>query len=236
MWNTMAVPIMSHLMIPWGGTFAIRMNVLRETGLPDKWKVAVVEDAPVHSALKTHGKKLQFVPSLMMINREECTLGFSLDFIKRQLTWTRLYHGHWVVVLVLTALTATILTTAVLIGMAGVALNERDLVALAIAAIGAYLVFISLSTELAEAAVRSRVSARGERPWSRTIKHRINEIIALPVMLVVHLIATLLATFRREVVWRGIRYRLNGPWDIQRTSYAPYRQANAEDSDSRLSL
>ncbi len=84
LWNAAAVVPMWLCSIPWAGTFAIRTKVLRDCGLLKKWSLVMAEDAPAKQALEDQGLRLRFVPSLMMVNREDCTLAFGLDFIKRQ--------------------------------------------------------------------------------------------------------------------------------------------------------
>ncbi len=119
LWNVAAVVPMWLCNIPWGGTLAIRAKLLHECGLAEKWARAVVEDVPVRLALAEHGLRVRFVPSLMMVNREDCTFRFSFDFVTRQLTWARLYHPNWPVVVVHAACTTAALAASLITILGG---------------------------------------------------------------------------------------------------------------------
>ena len=83
---------MHAIQIPWAGSLAIRSDVFRRAGLRDKWSRAIVDDGPVRTAVKEQNLKLRFVPSLIMANREECSLGFACNFLRRQLTWITILY------------------------------------------------------------------------------------------------------------------------------------------------
>ena len=91
-WNAAAVIAMFSYGIPWGGTFAGRTGDLHRSGLIDKWKKALAVDAPIHDCWRRLGLRIRFVPSLMMVNREECNFAGAFAFLSRQLTWSRLYQ------------------------------------------------------------------------------------------------------------------------------------------------
>ncbi len=111
LWNAAAVAPMALLSIPWGGCMAMRRSAFDQVDLADKWSKAIVHDAPIVECLKTLRLKIRFVPLLMMPIREKCSLSFCLDFIKRQMTWTRLYHSGWFLI-VLHAIATTFLWAA----------------------------------------------------------------------------------------------------------------------------
>ncbi len=94
-WNAAAVVIMYWCRIAWGGTLAIRRSVIDRADLLTRWQNAFCEDTMLFDTLRAHGLRQVFVPSLMMVNRENCTLRGVSAWITRQLLNSRLYHPGW---------------------------------------------------------------------------------------------------------------------------------------------
>jgi cellulose synthase/poly-beta-1,6-N-acetylglucosamine synthase-like glycosyltransferase len=234
-WNAAAIVPMCYLGIPWAGTFAIRKSVLFESGLFDTWPRTVVPDAPSRDLLAKRGLEVRFVPSLMMVNRERCSLAFSLDFLKRQMTWTRVYHSRYWPVLV-HAVASTLAPTAALgLVMFGLAAGRVDVAALSGGAFFGYYLGLLAMFALLEFVVRRVVRARGEpTAWLTPLK-LFKLLWALPLTLCVHFAAVMLATFRRRVVWRGVVYQINSPLDVQIIGDRPFDEL-AQPSQTNASL
>jgi len=235
LWNVAAVVPMVFCWIPWGGTFAMRADTLREANLPDLWSRAVVEDAPIHSALDRLGRELHFVPGLMMANREDCGLRYSLDFIKRQLTWTRIYHSNWWVVVLHAVLTSGALMVGAGLVSYGGWTGAISTVAMAAIGILGYLLIMAGLMGLLEASVRNVVRKRGEPVGRFSPVTWIRAVLAIPMAQGIHFVAVMLAMFRKEVAWRGVTYRIRGPWEIHLVAYQPYRMKRRE-TDANTSL
>lgn len=235
LWNAAAVVPMYALGIPWGGTFAIRAAVLRDTGLLDKWTRAAVEDAPVRTALERHGLAIRFVPSLMMVNREECGVGFALDFIKRQLTWTRLYHPRWGVVVLHALNTTGVLAAALIMTSVALLLGRWAILAYLGGSLAVYFGVLVLLLSLIEGGVRNQVGGRGEEPFAYPLRAYLKMLSAVPLTQAIYMVAVLMAIFRCHVSWRGVTYRIRGPWDVQMVQYQPFDQA-AQPRDTNTSL
>ena len=224
LWNVAAVVPMYFCHIPWGGTFAIRARILRESGLLDKWSRAVVEDAPVRTALEDHGLSVRFVPMLMMVNREECGLPFSLDFIKRQLTWTKIYHPRWAAV-VLHAFSTSFMFLGAIAAIPVMLLTGNSVAAaITVAGVLSYLLAMMGLIGLLEAGVRHVIRRRGELPLKFGWPMVLRLPIAIPLTQLIHFLAVLLAMFRRHVAWRGVVYEVRGPWNIRMLNYKPFEQ------------
>lgn len=108
LWIAASILPMHLFRYPWAGTFAVRRSALMQSGLFEHWSRSVVPDAPCSDYLRTLGLTVRFVPSLMMVNREGCSLRFCYDFIKRQMTWTRLYNRRFWPVVALAAAIAVV--------------------------------------------------------------------------------------------------------------------------------
>jgi cellulose synthase/poly-beta-1,6-N-acetylglucosamine synthase-like glycosyltransferase len=99
LWNVATTSIMYHLKMPWGGCYGIRMSAVRDANLVEKWAKVAALDMHTTGEMKALGLKVHFVPSLMMVNREESPMPAAVNWIRRQLTWARLYNpGWWLVV------------------------------------------------------------------------------------------------------------------------------------------
>lgn len=234
-WNAGAVAPMYLLGIPWGGSFAIQADVLRRSGLVQLWARTIVDDVPARRALGALGLRLEFVPELMMVNREECDLAFGLDFIQRQLMWTRLYHPHWRTVLLHGLGTAATLLAG--FGLLGAALAAAAPVAAAVtgASLVGYLLAMLLLIIWLEATVRRTVRSRGEPTDWLSARVLLKLVAALPLTQAVYVTGLLLAQFRRRVRWRGVTYEVRGPWHVRRLDDGPFR-APPQSADPATSL
>lgn len=234
-WNAAAVVQMYWYRIAWGGTLAIKTEVFRRSELRHRWANAFCEDTMMFRALRELGLRVEFVPSLMMVNRETCDLPGYFGWVKRQLLTARLYHPRWLAVL------AHGISTTLLLG-AGVGLMLAALVARDWAAfywagggMGGYLAAMVLLLLSMEIPVRQLVLDRGEPTRWLGFWRALQLVAAIPLTQVVYPLALLSVLAVREVSWRGIRYRIGGPWAIRRLSYSPYL-AEPERVESHHSL
>ena len=77
-----------------------------------------------------------------------------------------------------------------------------------------------------EIAVRRIVRSQGGPTGWLSAKTLLRLVPAIVLTQLVYTLALLGAQFARKVAWRGVRYHIDGPWDIQRLDDPPY------DSDS----
>lgn len=214
LWIAGSVIPMYWFGIPWAGTFAVRRRFLEESGLLQSWSRTIVPDAPTMNQLKAAGLKIRFVPSLMMVNREKCSLAFAHDFIKRQLTWTRLYHPHYWPVLVHALFLAAVWLTTLGVTIAGVVLH--DPVATAWAGSTTVLLFAAQLGALVtlEAAVRDVARRRGDTDMTTPPTFWLKMPFVVMLAIAVHTSGAILATVRNRVAWRGVTYVIRNPFDV----------------------
>jgi len=215
LWNAAAVVPMHFLSIPWAGTMAIRVSAMARSGLVERWSRAMVDDAPVRDALRPVGLRLRFVPSLMMVNREECTCSAALEFITRQLLWTRLYHGHWPAVLLHALLSSGLVLLAAVLLVAGLAGGQWRVAAWAGAGFLAYHLAMPAMLGILERGIGRVLEARGEEKSSWPPGAHARLLLAVLLTPWFHLVAAVAAQFKRRVVWRGVVYQMRGPWDVE---------------------
>ena len=216
LWNAQAVVFMSLFGIVWGGSAAIRRSALERSGLRQRWKQSLSTDAPVGTAIRSIGLTTKWVPSLMMPNHEECELATSLQLIQRYMSSTRLYHRQWWPLVAHAGLMAfTLLLAPVLVAFA--LWSGRDAAVLsagsglAIFCLGMLLVVVMM-----EARVRQLIEARGQHVRRLGAGRLVKLALAIPLAQLIHCIAVAMASVRREVVWSGTTYRVDGPWKVRR--------------------
>ena len=99
-WNAAAVVQMQRYEIAWGGTLAIRKNVIDRCGLVSIWRKSFCEDTPLTSLFRKQKLHLHRVPKLIIENKESISTSGAFHWISRQLLTVRLHHPAWNWVLV----------------------------------------------------------------------------------------------------------------------------------------
>lgn len=216
LWNAPGLVVMHLFGIPWAGSMAIRSDVFHQGKIRDKWARSIVDDGPVRAAVKSLKLKLHFVSSLVMANREECDVVFAYHFLRRQLTWTRTYiTGWWIAMCVYLsiALGLNMLT----VGLACISAFQGDdatatmlFQGLTISCGGATCLWLLL-----DGAARCVIRRQGEPAPSSIVRQMLYMPIVMGFTLVIHVVASIVATVRRRVVWRGVTYEIRGPSDVR---------------------
>ena len=216
MWNGPGLVVMHVLQIPWAGSLAIRANVFHQGRLRDRWARSIVDDGPIRVAVKAQNLRLHFVPTLIMANREDCSLGYAYNFLRRQMTWTRTYiYGWWMALLASVFLVLGTTATSAILALANYFYGSPS-AAFNFAAGVAALVSGSTALWLAlDFYARRMIREQGETaPASFSVG-----LSQLPVVMLVtcfmHVFAAVVATLRRRVVWRGVTYEIRGPSNIR---------------------
>ena len=233
-WNIPAVLQMIFFRIPWGGSLAIRIDVLQKCKVLDYYEKALVQDVPLFNILKSHGYTIEFVPSVLMINRESVTLSSLVPWIQRQLLWAILYHSSWwkivmhgILVTIVPLLLLTLIATSTL-------LNETFIAVLASLTLIGYVGITLCQLLLLEYLVRRIIKKRNEfTKWLTLLKL----IAFIPAMILTQLFypkALLFALFSRNIEWRGINYRINAPLKVKMLNYEPYQIKKRKNKNSSL--
>jgi cellulose synthase/poly-beta-1,6-N-acetylglucosamine synthase-like glycosyltransferase len=216
LWNAAAVVQMYCYEIAWAGTLAVKRNVIDDAGLLERWRHAFCEDTMLRHELSKRGMRVKFVPSLMMVNREDISVSACLSWIRRQLLNARLYHPHWPLVLFHGVSTVLVLFLALAaVVAAAIAWNGRALAWVVGGLLTYELIMVSLLVAM-ELAVRRIVRSRGGATGWISLKTLIRLAPAIALTQVVYTIALIGAQFMRRVDWRGVNYDVAGPWDIRR--------------------
>jgi len=223
LWNAAAVVQMHGFGIPWGGSLAFRTSLLRDAPLLQRWSRTLSDDVVLYELVRSQGMKVKFSPSSMMVDDEVCTIGTFFHWGVRQLLMTRLYHPSWPLVVAHGASTTLALGAGIL-ALAVAACAGNGLAALwcgsGLALHELAMILLLLPMELE---VRRKARERGEeisRPMPATM---IKTLLALPLTQLLYPAMLVRVFFLRTVEWRGIRYRVDGPWRIRMKGYRPFR-------------
>lgn len=233
-WNIPAVLHMIFFKIPWGGSLAIRMDVLQKCKVLDYYDKALVQDVPLFDILKKHGYLVQFVPSILMINRESVTLTSLIPWIQRQLLWAILYHSSWWKI-VMHGIVVTFVPSALLgLIVVGIFFDAPDITSLAAISLFSYGLITLCQLLLLEYLVRKIVKKRGEcAGWLTPLKL----VAFIPALILTQFFypkALLFALFSRTIEWRGIRYQIKAPFNVKMQNYEPYKVIEQKHNNNSL--
>jgi glycosyltransferase involved in cell wall biosynthesis len=235
LWNAAAVVQMHALHIPWGGSLALRAELLgvgrvsnpscRHSDLIEKWGVSLWEDTGSYRTIRDLGLQLAFVPAATMINRETTDLRGCFGFIRRQMLNVRLYHGGWPAILVHGLTSSFALFVALALTPIAVAAGSPTAAALLLAGPALYALAMGIGLAWIEWHIRRLARERGAVAGRRFFK----TVLAFPLVHVVYFACLASASMLGKVSWRGITYDVSGPWAVRMRRYRPYRTKETRD-------
>ncbi len=233
-WNAGALVPTVLLRHPWAGSMAVRYEDLVISSLIDDWKVSIVDDGPMAKFANQMGGKVIVNPSLLMVNREDCSWQFAMNWMARMLTWSRLYESTFPLT-VLHALISVVLAIGVDLCLIWALLSLDASVILAAAGTLATAAVLSvIGYALVRNAVSNSLRRRNQKPLQPLPIDALGKIALLmgPVQLC-YLVSCFRAIFAKVVTWRGVDYRILG----KRVSLVDYQPWSKEEiADRRKSI
>ena len=234
LWNISAVIQMYLYGIPWGGTLAIKTQVIHQSGILEKWARALSEDTMLKDILAEYDLKVKFVPSLLILNREECTLPKLMNWMKRQLLISKLYHSQWWLVII-EAVFSTFLPNLILVLiMVNFLLAKWDIFAILLTCYSIYIFALLLIAIVVETSIREVISSRWLIP-KITFATLMKTLIGIPLTHWFYGFALVSSIRTSKISWRNIVYRIKSPFNIHLTKYQPY-QSDSQKVDNQVSL
>ncbi len=209
-WNAAAIVQMQAYDIAWGGTMAVRRNVIEKCGLIELWSKSFCEDTGLTEAIVDKGLRLHRVPNLIVENNETSTVLESFQWIARQLLTVRLHHKAWPLVMAHGLITgvATIAAPVIAVGLfaCGYFIAGRSVLI-------AWLVYQVLNILLLMLIEYCNQEALGQREsavYHPTPKPPLRwRILSLMMVQVLHPLAVIRAMRMESVTWRGIGYQID---------------------------
>lgn len=238
-WNLYALILMRHCNIAWGGSLAIRRDVLITTDLKQKWAETVCEDTCVGDALAEAGLKVQLVPEVAMTNREQTGMIGCWRFMVRQLVFTRLHSRNWWMML-LFGLTFAVLAVAFPM-LGAISVIAQNIPALAIVTL-AFLTMVSVVSRfertMDEFANRhaAPVSESDRKMRTSFITSAIANYLCRTSCVLMSGLAIIQASLTRQLNWRGVTYDVSRS-RIRLREYKPFVPAPESESElGRMSI
>lgn len=234
-WNAGAIVPTSILGHPWAGSCALRMDDIRRSKLIERWQTSIVDDGPIGPSLTSLGLKVQFVPSVMMVNQEQCEVSFCWTYIRRMLTWSRLFESTYP----LTVLHAVTMQGICLIGLIlGVAAGWQGAWAESMFGFVGLISFWAANLfayRWIDRSVRRLTHANMIRESRFGVWELCKAAMAIPMTHLIYVVSAVRACFVRQICWRDITYRIDRSGNVKMLSYAPYRPFK-DDSQAELSI
>lgn len=218
-WNAAAVVQMYLYRIPWGGSLAIRRDVINNGNLLDQWSNAFCEDTLLAQAVKELGLVVARPVEVVVVNEESTSCYSSFRWIRRQLLTVRLHHSRWPFVLLHGLSVGLPLVCLLVIAWSLFAGSGQAVKSLWVGLILFELTNLGLligihhthKTLLRRAGEEENLHAN-ELCWYA---------LALPLTQVIHFAATISTALARKVSWRQIEYRIEKS-KIKLIEYQPF--------------
>lgn len=236
MWNLSAVVQMYLYKIPWGGTLAMRTQLIRETGLLDKWKYSYTDDTSISSTLTAYNKQLKFVPSLLIVNSEECQMSWLFGWMRRQLFSSRVYHPFWLGVVGDSLLTIFMPSLLLILGITAFISQDWESAIAALSSYGIYIFGLFLIAIALEKVIQRVIIQSRETVSQISIVTAMRIFIGVPITQWFYSLALISSYWMPRVLWRGVEYEVRGPWDVRLVEYKPYQSRQRRANCSKVSL
>lgn len=222
-WNVGAVVQMWLTGIVWGGSMAMRIDVLRGTGLCDVWRRSMSTDSVVTKAIRKHGYRVAFVPDAVMPVREEVSLDSFRVWMVRQLMMVLLYHSGWkLMFLQALSIISIYFGSAVLMAYAAT-MGAWTHFAVVLSTLLLYCGAGVFDVRQIEGAMNERRFRAGDEPFAqRPLTERMRTPAAVVTAMFVFVVSLTEACFRRQIRWRGITYEIRGARNIVMTGFRPF--------------
>lgn len=185
----------------WGGSTAILRETFEALRITEVWKGTLSDDYALMRSVRRAGLGIAFVPGAMTANVEECGMWELFEFTTRQMKITRVYAQHlWISGLIGSFLFNLVLVWGVALLFVG------DDLAKTVSAVSLSLVW---GFSVGKAFIRLRAMMLAMPHLRDELRSQTLSQTALWVLTpAVFLYNCVAAGVSREVVWRGIRYRL----------------------------
>ena len=210
-WNAAAIVQMQAYDIAWGGSMAVRRNVIEQCGMMEIWSKSFCEDTSLAVALSSNGLRLHRVANLIIENTESSTWRECFHWIARQMLTLRLHHPGWPLVLghgIITGV-ATIVApiVAIILLVSGNFFAGRSLLIACLV----YQVLNVALLMLIEHCNRDAIAQRNPASKNPAAKPPLRlRIWSLFMVQVLHPLAVVDAMKMKSVEWCGVNYQLNG--------------------------
>ena len=212
-WNAGIASLMSEddCLFAWGGAMAVRRDIFNVCRVSEYWMNALSDDYAISRAIHDHSLTIRFEPHCLSFSHEDCELKELLDWTDRQLLITRIYKpGIWTIAFLSQMLYSLTLGS----GLAVVLSNLwrfgsiSDAVSAALAGVAAVVYLLGC----VKAWIRVRALSMLFPEHEIVLRKHVRAYVLWgPLASLLSLLGLVRSAFKRDIEWRGIRYRMLSP-------------------------
>jgi ceramide glucosyltransferase len=193
----------------WGGAMALRGETLEQVRIAEYWDGALSDDYAVTRAVKDHGLLIRFEPRCLVFSHEDCNWRELLDWSFRQLAITRVYQPSLWRLAWLSELLGGVTFWG---GLALAAATVLSGAALGQAALLAGLILVAWGARAAKGRLRlEAVDTLFPAEGRQLRRYQAAYLFWGPLASLLTLVGLVRSALTREIVWRGVRYRMVSP-------------------------
>ncbi|MBD2443667.1 glycosyltransferase family 2 protein [Dolichospermum sp. FACHB-1091] len=221
--NVSTVVQMFLFQIPWGGTLAIKTEVLNRIKLLDKWGEVLTDDMLLHKLIKQQKLQIKFIPSLLMLNQEESSLSNLLESLKRLIISSKLYHPGWLAI-ISEAYSSILVPNLVIIIIFYLLLQSQWYAGfLLFFSYISYTIGLVLLMLLMEVSIHHILHNQGRKIPKLSPLIILKMLMSIPLTQWIYGLIILSSLWTSSITWRGITYRIQGRENIRLIEYRPYQ-------------
>ena len=187
----------------WGGGTAIRREMFEQSRVLEHWAGAVSDDWAMTQALRNAGRAIDYVPECLVPTLRDADFGSLLEFTNRQMIISKVYAAKiwWAAAFAhllycgTLIVGVTLIIQAALIGQIWLQTALLLLVVMILAALKGLLRWLAVNELLTDWKYKLEAYA-----WAW--------IFLAPLVPFLYLVNFAVSAFRREIKWRGVRYKL----------------------------
>jgi ceramide glucosyltransferase len=196
----------------WGGSMAIRKELFEQLGVAELWQKSISDDLTLSAAVRSAGYKIRLMPRCFTVTFEDMSWGQLFEFGRRQMLITRVAYLRmwlWGLFCLLNHFIGVWVLPVVAAVRFAMGANDAKLFAAAAVIHWASLIFRTY--------MRRRTFGFVLGAYCSYVRQlSIWEFLLNPLWLALMTALMVISSFGRTICWRGVRYRLNGPFDIER--------------------
>lgn len=197
--------------LAWGGSMAVRRTDFERLEIERLWGRSLSDDLSLSRAIRKAGLRTRFVPACMIASYESMTWARMWEFARRQFIITRVYAPRmWMFGLFGAVLSVVGLWGGLGLAVWGLAARPTfwvEYVAAGAVYLGCQVFRAVLRQELAARLLpKDRAAMRAAR-WADWLGFWAWGLVLLAVIAA--------SAVGRTIMWRGIRYRIDGPTKIE---------------------
>ena len=212
-WNAGIASLMREddCLFAWGGAMAVRRYNFNVCRVNECWMNALSDDYSISRAIHDHSLAIRFEPHCLSFSHEDCKLKELLDWTDRQFLITRIYQPRlWKMAFLSQMLYSLTLWAGLAAALSNLWRYSSISDAVTVAPAGVAVVVYLLGCVKGWIRVRALLILFPQHEIVLR-KHVRSYVLWGPLASMVSLLGLVRSSFKRDVEWRGIRYRMLSP-------------------------